>query len=97
MQQLPVKTCLAVTAKETWDWGCCSTLDKDPTKTVPRLLLPSRSSPSEEKQAVGWIQKRRESAKDIEFLGRMCNCCCTGDLGVMVLVLLLLVLVVVMV
>ena len=33
----------------------------------------------------------------IEFLGRMSNCSCTGDLGVMVLALLLLVLVVVMV
>ena len=47
------------------------------------------------KQLVG--SKRGERVQRIEFIGRMSNCCCTGDLGVMVLALLLLVLVVVMV
>ena len=45
------------------------------------------------KQLVG--SKRGERVQRIEFLGRMSNCCCTGDLGVMVLVLLLLLLLVV--
>ena len=47
------------------------------------------------KQLVG--SKRGERVQRIEFLGRMSNCCCTGDLGVMVLVLLLLLVVVLMV